>query len=336
MNFTPRKLTGALLGAMLSVAALPVQAQQITVGLSLPETAEGFDFVNGMYRTFAEQVEANSEMTVNLVYGGALGAPNDRLSQMSRGVIEMTDAADGNYASIFSDIMVLNMPYLFPDEATAWAVLDGEFGDAMGEAILQSSGIRVLGWWESGGFKQFSANRAIEGPADMSGLKMRVLGPLATIPIEAMGASASPVAFGELYTALRTGVVDGQDNSVSVFNLIKLFEVQSHLIMSSHVYAFGPLGISDAFYSGLSPENQKVIDDAAAAAIDYNRKASREVEASALAFAEEQGVTVIRLDAEQRNAFREVMQPAAIGWLRENIDNPDQIDAALAAVEAQR
>lgn len=313
--------------------ALPVQAQTITVGLSLPETIEGFDFVNGMYRTFAEQVEANSDMTVNLVYGGALGSPNDRLAQMRRGVIEMTDAADGNYASIFSDIMVLNMPYLFPTEQTAWQVLDGHFGQAMAEQIRETTGIRVLGWWESGGFKHFSANTAIEGPEDMEGLKIRVLGPLATIPVEAMGASASPVAFGELYTALSTGVVDGQDNSVSTFNLVRLFEVQSHLVMSSHVYAFGPLGISDAFFSGLPAEDQQVILDAAEAAIAFNRETSRAVEASAIARAEEAGVTVVSLTDEQRAAFRDVMQPTAIEWLRTNVDNPDLTVAALAAVK---
>lgn len=334
MKFTRRSVTGALVGAALSFATLPAYAQEITVGLSLPEAMEGFDFVNGMYRTFAEQIEANSNMTVNLVYGGALGAPNDRLTQMSRGVIEMTDAADGNIASIFPDIMVLNMPYLFPDEATAWQVLDGPFGQAMAESIRERTGIRVLGWWESGGFKHFSANRLIESPADMAGLKMRVLGPLATIPIEALGASASPVAFGELYTSLRTGVVDGQDNSVSVFNLVNLYEVQSHLIMSGHVYAFGPLGISDAFYSSLSADDQAVIDAAAATAIAYNRETSRAVEGSAIARAEEAGVTVVRLSAAQRDAFRQVMQPAALAWLRENIDTPDLIDDALAAVEA--
>lgn len=324
--------------ALTSALALgaTAQAQEITVGLSLPETIEGFDFVNGMYRTFAEQVEANSDMTVNLVYGGALGAPNDRLGQMRRGVLEMTDAADGNYASIFADIQVLNMPFLFPTESTAWAVLDGPFGQAMAEDIREQTGIRVLGWWESGGFKHFSANRAVETPADMAGLKMRVLGPLATIPVEAMGASASPVSFGELYTALRTGVVDGQDNSVSVFNLINLHEVQSHLIMSGHTYAFGPLGISDMFFEGLSPENQQVILDAAAAAIAYNRETSRAVEASAIAFAEEQGVTVVRLSDEQRDAFCAVMQPVAIDWLRENVDTPDLIEGVLAAVEAAR
>ncbi|WP_417627962.1 TRAP transporter substrate-binding protein [Pararhodobacter aggregans] len=330
-----KPLVPSLAALLLSAGlALPAAAQTITIGLSLPENIEGFDFVNGMYRTFAEEVEANSDMSVNIVYGGALGNPNDRLAQMRRGVIEMTDAADGNYASIFSDIMVLNMPYLFPSEQVAWQVFDGPFGTQMAEDIREATGIRVLGWWESGGFKHFSASRLIESPADMEGLKMRVLGPLATIPVEAMGASASPVAFGELYTALSTGVVDGQDNSVSVFNLIRLYEVQSHLMMTGHVYAFGPLGISDAFFSGLTPENQQVILDAAATAIAYNRETSRAVEASAITRAEEAGVTVVRMTDEQRDAFRQVMQPAAIEWLQANVDHPDLIDAALAAVAA--
>ena len=331
MTFATRPLAALALAATL---ALPAGAQTITVGLSLPETMEGFDFVNGMYRTFADYVQDHSDMTVNLVYGGALGAPNDRLAQMRRGVIEMTDAADGNYASIYSDIMILNMPYLFPSEQTAWAVLDGPFGQQMAEGIRAATGIRVLGWWESGGFKHFSANRLVETPADMAGLKMRVLGPLATIPVEAMGASASPVAFGELYTALQTGVVDGQDNSVSVFNLIHLYEVQSHLMLTGHTYAFGPLGISDAFYESLSAENQQVITDAAAVAIAYNRETSRAVEASAIARAEEAGVTVVRMTDAQRDAFRQVMQPPAIAWLRDNVDHPDLIDGALAAVQS--
>ncbi|SIS66082.1 TRAP transporter substrate-binding protein [Paracoccus saliphilus] len=313
-----------------------VPAQNITVGLLLPEEMPGFDFVNGMYGLFKDEVEANSEMSVDLVYGGALGAPNDRLAQMRRGVIQMTDAADGNYASIFSDIQVLNMPYLFPNEEVAWKVLDGPFGDKMADDIREVTGVRVLGWWESGGFKHFSANKPLSTPEDLDGLKLRVLGPLATTPVEAMGASASRVSFGELYTSLRTGVVDGQDNSVSVFNLVKLYEVQDHLTLTGHSYAFGPLGISDAFYAGLTAEQQQVIDAAAEKAIAFNRETSRSVEAEALDFTREQGVEVVDLTPDQRAAFKAVMQPVANEWLRGSIDHPELVDEALAAVEAAR
>lgn len=326
----PAGIAAATMIALAGSAA----AQTLTVGLSLPETIEGFDFVNGMYRTFEERLEASSDIEVELVYGGALGAPNDRLAQMRRGLLEMTDAADGNYASIHPDIMVLNMPYLFPDEETAWQVLDGPFGQSMADAILAETGIRVLGWWESGGFKHFSANAPIETPTDMQGLKIRVLGPLSTIPVEAMGASASPVAFGELYAALRTGVVDGQDNSVAVFNLINLPEVQSHLSLTGHVYAFGPFGISEDFFASLDEAGQQAVRDAAHAAIAYNREASRAAEADAITAAEAKGVTVLRLSEDQRAAFRSAMQPAAVDWLRENLDTPELIDQAHAAVQA--
>ncbi|MCC6008683.1 MAG: TRAP transporter substrate-binding protein [Rhodobacteraceae bacterium] len=335
MNARTSTLGAALIGASLAFSGA-AQAQQITIGLSLPESIVGFDFVNGMYTLFAEHIEANSDMTVNIVYGNALGSPADRLGQMRRGILEMSDNSDGTYAAIYPDILVFNMPYLFPTEQNAWAVLDGPMGQAMAEDIREKTGIRVLGWWESGGFRHFSANTAIETPADMAGLKMRVLGPLATIPVEAMGASAAPISFGELYTSLRTGVVDGQDNAVSVFNLVNLFEVQSHLMMTGHAYSFGPMGISDAFFSGLSAENQAVILEAAELAIDFNRRTSREVEASAIDFAREAGVTVIEMDQDQRDAFRHVMQPVAAEWLRANLDRPELIEEALDAVEAAR
>lgn len=327
------RLTHVIAATAASAAlASPAAAQTITVGLALPEDVEGFDFVNGMYEAFAEEVEANSDMSVDLVYGGALGSPNDRLSQMRRGTIEMTDAADGNYATIFNDIQVLNMPYLFPDEEVAWEVLDGAFGQELAEDLRAATGIRALGWWESGGFKHFSANTGIRQPDDMDGLTMRVLGPLATIPVEALGASSSSVALDELYTSLQTGVVDGQDNAVSIFNMFNLGEVQSHLALTGHVYAFGPLGINEAFFESLDPAEQEVILDAAESAIAFNRETSRAAEADALDAATDAGVEVIELSDTERDAFRDVMQPPAIDWLGDNIDTPSRIDDALDAV----
>ncbi|WMS42382.1 TRAP transporter substrate-binding protein [Acuticoccus sp. MNP-M23] len=324
------------LGVLLASMAMPVgaMAQEITVGLSLPENMAGLDFANGMYETFRDEVEANSDLTVNLVYGGALGSPNDRLAQMRRGLIQMSDTADGNLATVFSDVMVFNTPYLFPSEEVAWEVLDGPLGDKLAQSLLDKTGIRALGWWESGGFKHFSANREIHSPADMDGLKIRVLGPLATIPVEAMGASAAPISFGELYTALQTRVVDGQDNSVAVFKLVNLFEVQDTLALTGHVYAFGPLGINNAFYEGLTDPQRAVIDAAAEKAIAFNRETSRALEADAIAFVADKGVNVITLTDDEKAAFRDVMQPAAIEWLRTEMQTPELIDEALAAVEA--
>lgn len=326
--------TVAVVGTTLAATLSPAVAQDIKVGLSLPQNMAGFDFVNGMYETFKSEVEANSDMTVDLVYGGALGAPNERLNQMRRGVIQMSDSADGNLATIYSDIQVLNMPYLFASEQAAWKVLDGPFGQALAEGLRETTGIRVFGWWESGGFKHFSANKAIRSPGDMDGLKMRVLGPLATIPVEALGASASPIAFGELYTSLKTGVVDGQDNSVTVFDLVKLYEVQPYLTLTGHTYAVGALAMNDAFFSGLDEAKQKVITDAAATALAFNRKTSRETEAGSIDLARENGVEIIELDDATKAAFRDIMQPAAVAWLKENVDHPELIEQAIEAAQA--
>ena len=114
----------AALAAIVLLAAAPAAWAQktIKVGLSLSKGAPGFDFINGMYELFKAEVESATKgtLTVDLVYGGALGNPNDRLNQMRRGAIQMSDAADGNYATVYPDIQVFNIPYLFPTEQAAW------------------------------------------------------------------------------------------------------------------------------------------------------------------------------------------------------------------------
>ncbi|MBI2015469.1 MAG: TRAP transporter substrate-binding protein, partial [Candidatus Rokubacteria bacterium] len=217
----------AAMAPLLFGSPSPASAQKvIKAGLTLPQKTAGFDHVNGMYETFKEEVEAATKgaLKVELVYGGALGNPNDRLNQMRRGIIQMSDASEGNYATIYPDIQVLSMPYLFPSEQVAWKAFDGPFGAAMAEDIRAKTGVRVLGWWEAGGFRHFSANKPVRSPKDFVGLKMRALGPVFAKPVEAMGGSASPIAFNELYTSLKTGVVDGQDNATNVFRLVKLYE----------------------------------------------------------------------------------------------------------------
>jgi tripartite ATP-independent transporter DctP family solute receptor len=327
----------ALVAAIALLAPFAASAQKtIKVGLSLSKGAPGFDFINGMYELFKAEVESATKgaLTVELVYGGALGNPNDRMNQMRRGAIQMSDAADGNYASIYPDIQVLNIPYLFPTEQAAWKVLDGPFGQKIAEDLRAKTGIRVLGWWESGGFKHYSSNRPIHSPADFAGQKIRAMGPLAVRPVEAMKGSASPIAFGELYTSLKTGVVDGQDNAVSIFRLVKLQEVQKYLILTGHTYAVGVLGINDAFYSGLAPGEKAAVDAAAKKSITFNRDGSRKEEKDALAAVAAAGVQVIALTPQQKEAFRVAMQGPVIEWLKTQVSSPKLIDEALTAAKA--
>ncbi|MCR9138209.1 MAG: TRAP transporter substrate-binding protein [Alphaproteobacteria bacterium] len=328
----------AAVGAALMLCAgtiAPTYADDIKAGLMLKKDFPGAGPVNGMYEFFKDEVEKNSngEITMDIVYGGALGKPNERLNQMRRGVIQMSDASEGNYASIYKDIQILSMPYLFPDEETAWKLLDGPIGTAMAEDMREKTGIRVLGWWESGGFKHYSANKAIRTPDDMAGMKMRVMAPIFGIPVLTLGGSATPIAFPELYTSLSTGVVDGQDNAVWVFNLIKLHEVQSHLMLDGHIYSFGPLGINDKWFQSLSEDHQKVVLDAGRAAVEFNRKASRAAEDEAIAYAKEKGVEVVEFTPEMKQAFAERIRPEAVKWLKENVDTPSLVDEVVAEVD---
>lgn len=327
----------AIAAAIALLAPLAAHAQKtIKVGLSLSKGAPGFDFINGMYELFKAEVESATKgsLSVELVYGGALGNPNDRMNQMRRGVIQMSDAADGNYASIYPDVQVFNIPYLFPTEQSSWKVLDGPFGRRIAEDLRSKTGIRSLGWWESGGFKHYSSNKPIRSPADFAGQKIRAMGPLAVRPVEAMKGSASPIAFGELYTSLKTGVVDGQDNAVSIFRLVKLQEVQKYLVLTGHTYAVGVLGINDAFYNGLAAAEKAALDAAAKKSIAFNRDGSRKAEKESLAAVAAAGVQVIELTPQQKDEFRKATQGPVIEWLKTQVSSPKLIDEALAAAKA--
>jgi tripartite ATP-independent transporter DctP family solute receptor len=332
------RIITTLIAAVLLFLPQTAGAQKnIKVALALSKDLPGIDFVNGMYEVFKRDVESrtNGALTIEIFYGGALGNPINRMDQMRNGTIQMSDASDGNYATIFPEIQVLNIPYLFATEQNAWEVLDGPFGRKLAEDLRTKTGIRVLGWWESGGFKHFSSNKALRSPADFAGLKIRALGPLAVPLIEALKASVVPIGFGELYTALSTGLVDVQENSLSVFRLIRLQEVHKFILLSGHSYSVGVLGINNAFYIQLSPDERAAVDAAALKAIAFNRDGSRKAEQEAIAALRAAGIEFIELTSEQKQEFRRITQGPVIEWLKTKISVPDLIGEALLAVQAR-
>ena len=333
------RLVAPVIAGVLLLLPQPAVAQKnIKVGLTLSKDRLGAEFINGMYERFQSDVEArtNGKITVEIVYGSVLGNPDSRLNLLRSGAIQMSDASDGNYATVYPDIQVLNIPYLFATEQNAWKVLDGPFGQKLAADLRIRTGIRVLGWWESGGFKHFSSNRALRSPADFAGLKMRMLGPLAVPLIEALKASAIPIEFGNLYTALRTGLVDVQDNSLSIFRLIRLQEVHRFILLSGHSYAVGVLGMNDAFYSQLSQDERAAVDAAALKAVAFNREGSRKAEQEAFVALRAAGVEFIDLTSEQKQEFWRITQGRVIDWFKTQINASSLIDEALSAVQAAR
>jgi TRAP-type transport system periplasmic protein len=310
-------------------------AETIRIGLAMPKDMEAVAYVNGMYKLFKEEVEKNSnrELKVQIYYGGVLGKPDERLNQMRRNVIQMSDASDGNYATIHRDVQVFSMPYLFSDIDMAHRVLDGPVGSRVAEDLRQKTGIRVLGWWETAGFKHYSSNSPVYNPADLKGQKIRVMGAVFSIPVVAMGGAATPIPMPELYISLKTGVVDGQDNAVGVFNMLKLYEVQKYLTLDGHIYGFGPMGINDKFFSKLDDKKQKIILAAGKKAVAWNRNKSRIQEMQAIEFARSKNVTLITISEEKKKNFASISRPVAIDWLKKTIDTPALVDDVLNEVE---
>jgi TRAP-type transport system periplasmic protein len=165
---------------------------------------------------------------------------------------------------------------------------------------------------------------------------MRVLGPLAVPLIEALNASAVPIGFGNLYTALSTGLVDVQDNSLSIFRLLKLQEVHKFILLSGHSYAVGILGINNAFYIHLSEDERAAVDAAASKAIAFNRESSRDAEKEALPALRTAGVEFIELRSEQKEKFQTIIQGSVVHWLRSRINAPSLVDEVLSAAQEAR
>jgi tripartite ATP-independent transporter DctP family solute receptor len=158
-------------------------------------------------------------------------------------------------------------------------------------------GIRSLGWYENGFRNVTNSKRAINSPADMDGLKIRVMeDDVFILTMKALGASPLPMAFGELYTALEQKIVDAQENPLAVIYSSRFFEVQRHLAMIGHFYSPAVLLISEITWKTLNPEHQKILTEAAAEARDYERKISMEADQNLEAACKKEGMTVTHPD----------------------------------------
>lgn len=320
--------------------ALPLQALAAPVVLKLAHVDPEDVFISkkgAATRAFKDIVEAETSgaIQVQLYPAGQLGGERELIESTKLGTLQMA-MVSGAIAGYFKPAMVLDIPYLFSSAPVAWEVLDGAFGAELAAAILKETGMRVLAYGETG-FRNFTnSKRPIQSPADLQGLKIRVMEtPLYITMVKSLGAAPTPIAWPETYTSLQQGVVDGQENPVSVILQAKFAEVQKHLTLDGHTYGADFLLINDGVYGKLTPEQQGILRRAAIVAGNCGRSIQQLNSAMGVAKLAEMGMQVYTPTAAQRAEFKKLTQKPVIDWMQGQVD-PAWIDKVMkAAAEAE-
>ncbi|MFY0663218.1 MAG: DctP family TRAP transporter solute-binding subunit [Natronospirillum sp.] len=284
---------------------------------------------------FKNLIEAETQYTVDLYPAGSLGNEDDLINGTMDGTITIS-MVSGSYANFCPAAAVTDIPYAFPSAPIAWDVLDGEFGQALADHCLNETGLRTLAYGETG-YRHFTNSvRTIQYPEDMRGLRFRVQTiPLYLEMVRGLGAEPQGIAWGEVPTALATGVVDGQENPISVIYGNNFYEFQKFLTLDGHVYGVDHILISEDFYQTLSPNDQAAFRRAARVAGTVGRAIQQFGSADGVAKLAERGMEVTTPTAAQLGAFRDAAQPPVVSYLRGELGSDAVwIDNLLSAVNA--
>jgi tripartite ATP-independent transporter DctP family solute receptor len=257
---------------------------------------------------FKKKVEEASKgaIEVQIYPAGQLGDARTMVESVQMGTLEMADIENGPMGGFVPQAMVWDLPYLYRDLEHAHKVADGPIGDQIKKLFLTKN-IRLLAF-NDGGFRYFTnSKRPFKTPEDMKGMKIRVMESKIMIEsINGFGATAIPMAFGELYTALQQGTVDGQENPFNLIYSQKFFEVQKYLSLTEHFYYPRQYLISENFYKTLPADTQKLLSTIAVEACGIQRTEFVKSLQRYIDALKEKGMVVNEVD---KTAFQKVSLP---------------------------
>lgn len=281
---------------------------------------------------FAKLVSDGTSGRINIQVQGSeqLGSDVEMLQAVQITALDITVNSQGPLATIVPEAAIFGLPFLFSIPQEAWQILDGPVGDRLA-ALTENQGLKVLAWWDNG-IRHITNNvRPIKQPADLHGIKLRTPKDPMTIDIfNTLGANPTPIAFGELYLALRQGTVDGQENPLVNIWSSKLYEVQKFLSLSGHKYEMTPFIISPKTWQSLSPQDQEVIHRATQLAKTYQRLELIRQESMLLGKLVAAG---IKVNKTSKAAFRQATRPVYDRWRKKM---GSIVDALLKAAEEAR
>ncbi len=249
--------------------------------------------------------KSGGKLKVQGFWGGALGGDLQATQALRSGTQEMVVTSSSPLIGILPELGVFDLPFLFANEKEADTILDGAFGKHI-DAKLESVGLVNLAYWENGFRNLTNSRRPVEKWEDFKGLKVRVMQNNVFLDtFKNMGANAVPMAFGEVFTALETKAIDGQENPFVTIDTSKFYEVQKYLSVTRHAYTPFLVLYSKRLWDGLSKDEQAALRECAAVGRDEQRKVSRELGQASLQKIRGAGVIVNELNEQEANRMRE-------------------------------
>ena len=295
-------LTLTLAAVLAASTALPVSAefQTRTIRVSNGVNAD-HPVGNGVEAMSACLTErSGGNMTIAAFWGGALGGDLQATQALRSGTQEAVVTSSSPLVGILPALGVFDLPFLFANEEEADAVLDGAFGDYVSE-MLPEVGLVNLAYWENGFRNLTNSQRPVTKWEDLEGMKVRVMQNNVFLDTFAnMGANATPMAFGEVYSALETHAIDAQENPFVTIDTSKFYEVQDYLSVTRHAYTPFMVLFSKSIWDTLSADEQAALRECAVLGRDAQRAASRELSDQSLQRVKDAGMQVNEIEpAEQ-------------------------------------
>jgi tripartite ATP-independent transporter DctP family solute receptor len=257
--------------------------------------------------------KTGGKMKITAFWGGAAGGDLPATQALRAGTQEMVCTSSSPLVGIIKELGVFDLPFLFANEKEADAVLDGAAGKYF-NAKLEAVGLVNLAYWENGFRNLTNSKRPVAKLEDMNGIKLRVMQNNVFLDsFKTLGANAVPLPFSELFTALETKTVDGQENPYNTILSSKFYEVQKYLTVTNHVYSPWIVLVSKKYWDGLSKAEQKVLLDAAKKSRDFERQDTRAEADKALADLKAKGMQVNELPAAEASRMREKLAAVNAG-----------------------
>ncbi|WP_435106061.1 TRAP transporter substrate-binding protein [Arhodomonas sp. AD133] len=319
-----------LLGLVLGT--LPAQAATV---IKLGHGAnENFHMSRAMHE-FERLVEerSNGEIDVQIFPSSQMGPDREMIESVQTGILQMAVSPSSIYENWDPAFGVVELAYIYPDKKTALQVLEGPEGQALLDR-LEPLGLVGLGWLQSGMRHITNSTRPIDEPSDLEGIKLRTMKvPAHVDTFDALGANPTPMNFGEVYSALQQGVIDGQENPLSIINTQRFHEVQDYLTLSRHVFTAYIPAISKPFFASLPREQREIVTTAMNDAIEFDHHLVEKENNKHLEMIKEAGVEVTRLTDEQYAAFAEIANEVNLEY-RDGI-GAKVFDSWMAAIDDQ-